>query len=186
MELDFDQYTAQQFCDHPACHYYSKTGEDHRRTHSRQPQHVDGHSCKNIWVMTTGPVFYHLKAPVSLVWEVVRLFSEGRGLRAVCRTTEGPPEAVGSWLLKAATHVHEVTLSLERARHVTQCQSEALWSYSLKKSPAPRRRTRARGLGRALAVCPRPASQWVDAYGASWATEQGRGRAMCPDDPKAQ
>src|SRR6478736_1768757 len=40
MELDFDQYKAQQFCDNPACQYYSKTGEDNIRTHSRQHQQV--------------------------------------------------------------------------------------------------------------------------------------------------
>jgi hypothetical protein len=31
MELDFDQYKAQQFCDNPECQYYRKTGEDNIR-----------------------------------------------------------------------------------------------------------------------------------------------------------
>src|SRR5438128_2745308 len=75
MELDFDQYKAQQFCDNPACQYYGKTGADNIRTHSRQHQQVYCNSCKNIWVITKGTFFYNLKAPVSLVLEVLRLLS---------------------------------------------------------------------------------------------------------------
>jgi transposase-like protein len=115
---------------------YSKTGEDNIRTHSRQHQQVYCNSCKNIWVITKGTFFYNLKAPVSLVLEVLRPLSEGMGLRAVCRTKEVTPDAVGSWLLKAAKHVHEVTIYLERAMHLTQCQIDEFWSYILKKSPA--------------------------------------------------
>src|SRR6266496_1434242 len=55
------------------------------------------------------------------------------GLRAVCRTKEVTPDAVGSCLLKAAKHVHEVTIYLERAMHLTQCQIDEFWSYILKK-----------------------------------------------------
>jgi hypothetical protein len=98
-------------------------------------------------VITKGTFFYNLKAPVPLVLEVLRLLSEGMGLRAVCRTKEVTPDAVGSWLLKAAKHVHEVTIYLERALHLTQCQIDEFWSYILKKSPAQRRRKRARGRG---------------------------------------
>src|SRR4030095_9778342 len=123
---------------------------------------------------------------VRLVLEVLRLLSEGMGLRAVCRTKEVTPDAVGSWLLKAAKHGHEVTIYLERALHVTQCQIDEFWSYILKKSPAQRRRKRARGLGRSLDVCQRPASQWVDSYGASWEPDPGRGGAICPGDQKEQ
>lgn len=135
MELDFDQYKAQQCCDNPACQYYSKTGEDNIRTHSRQHQQVYCNACKNIWVITKGTFFYNLKAPVSLVLEVLRLLSEGMGLRAVCRTKEVTPDAVGAWLLKAAKHVQEVTIYLERALHLTQCQIDEFWSYILKKKP---------------------------------------------------
>ena len=110
MELDFDQYTAQQCCDNLACQYDAQTGEDNMRTHSRQHPQGYGHACKNIWVMTNGTVFDHCKAPVLLVLEVLRLFSEGMGLRAVCRTTGVTPDAVGSWLLNAAAQVQAVTV----------------------------------------------------------------------------
>jgi hypothetical protein len=46
------------------------------------------------------------------------------------------PDAVGTWLLKAAKHVQEVTIYLEREMHLTQCQIDEFWSYILKKSPA--------------------------------------------------
>src|SRR5262249_32658441 len=129
-------------------------------------------------------IMSNLKAPVSLVLEVLRLLSAGVGVRAGCRTKSGTPDAGGSWLLKAAKHVQEVTIYLERALHLTQCQIDEFWSYILKKSPAQRRRTRARGRGRSLDVCQRPAAQWVDAYGASWETDPGRGCAICPGDQK--
>ena len=129
MELDFDKYKAQQCCDNPACQYYGKTGEDNIRTHSRQHQQVYCNACKDIWVITKGTFFCNLKAPVSLVLEVLRLLSEGMGLRAVCRIKEVTPDAVGTWLLKAAKHVQEVTIYLERALHLTQCQIDEFWSY---------------------------------------------------------
>ena len=46
MELDFDQYKVQQFCDNPECQYYGKTGADNIRTHSRRHQQVYCNSCK--------------------------------------------------------------------------------------------------------------------------------------------
>src|SRR5882724_2023208 len=122
MELDFDKYKAQQCCDNPACQYNGKMGEDNIRTHSRQHQQVYCNACNNIWVITKGTFLYNLKAPVALVLEVLRLLSEGMGLRAVCRTKGVTPDAVGAWLIKAAEHMHEVTVYLERAMHLTQCQ----------------------------------------------------------------
>jgi len=40
MELDFDKYKAQQFCDNAECQYYAQTGKDNIRTHSRQHHQV--------------------------------------------------------------------------------------------------------------------------------------------------
>jgi transposase-like protein len=147
MALDFDKYTAQQCCDNLECQYYAKTGEDTIRTHSRQHQQGYCNACKNIWVITKGPFFSNLKAPVLLVLEGLRLLSAGMGLRAVCRTKGVTPDAVGSWLLKAAEHVQEVTVYRARAMHLTQCQIEEFWSYILTKSPTQRRRKRTRGHG---------------------------------------
>ena len=153
MELDFDKYKAQQFCDNPACQYYAQTDKDNIRTHSRQHHQVYCNACKNIWVITTGTFFYNLKAPVALILEVLQLLSEGMGLRAVCRTKGVTPDAVGDWIFKAAKHMHEVTLYLERDMHLTQCQIDEFWSYILKKSPAQRRRKRTRRYGRSMDLC---------------------------------
>jgi transposase-like protein len=147
MDLDFDKYKAQQFCDNLDCPYHGKTGANNIRTHSHLHHQVDCHACKQIWVMTKGTFFYSLKAPVSLILEVLKLWSEGMGLRAVCRSKRVTPAAVSAWVQKAAQHVREVTVYLERDRHLTQCQIDAFWSYILKKSEPERRRMGSRGLG---------------------------------------
>ena len=43
------------------------------------------------------------------------------------------PDAVSAWVQKAAQHVREVTVYLERDIHLTQCQIDEFWSYILKK-----------------------------------------------------
>ena len=82
-----------------------------------------------------------------LILEVLKLLSEGMGLRAVCRSKRVPPDAVSAWVQKAAQHVREVSVYLEREMHLTQCQIDAFWSYILKKSAPERRRMGSRGRG---------------------------------------
>src|SRR3989442_983008 len=147
MDLDFDKYKAQQFCDNLDCSCYGKTDSDNIRTHSRLHHQVYCNACKQIWVITKGTFFYRLKAPVSLILEVLKLLSEGMGLRAVCRSKSVTPDAVSAWVQKAAKHVREVTVCLERDMHLTQCQIDEFWSYILKKSEPERRRIGSRGLG---------------------------------------
>ena len=134
MDLDFDKYKAQQFCDNLDCPYHGRTDLKNIRTHSRLHHHVYCNACKQIWVITKGTVFYCLKAPVSLLLEVLKLLSEGMGLRAVCRSKSVTPDAVSAWVQKAAKHVREVTGYLEREMHLTQCQIDEFWSYILKKN----------------------------------------------------
>src|SRR3989442_15389085 len=97
--------------------------------------------------LTKGPFFYSLKAPVSLILAVLKLLSEGMGLRAVCRSKSVTPDAVSAWVQKAAKHVRAVTVCLEREMHLTQGQIDEFWSYILKKSEPERRRIGSRGLG---------------------------------------
>lgn len=153
MELDFDKYKAQQFCDNADCAYYAKVGEDNIRTHSRLHHQVYCKACKQIWVITKGTFFYNLKAPVSLVLEVLKLLSEGMGIRAVSRSKGVTTDAISAWILKAAHHVNEVTVYLERNMHLTQCQIDEFWSYILKKNQSKRRRIESRGFGRQMDVC---------------------------------
>ena len=90
-------------------------------------------ACKQIWVITKGTFFYNLKAPVSLVLEVLKLLSEGMGLRAVCRSKGVTTDAASAWVLKAAEPVNEVTVYLERDMHLSQGQIDEFWSYIFKK-----------------------------------------------------
>ena len=148
MELDFDKYKVQQFCDNADCAYYAKVGEDNIRTHSRLHHQVYCKACKQIWVITKGTFFYNLKAPVSLVLEVLKLLSEGMGIRGVSRSKGVTTDAISAWILKASKHINEVTVYLERHMHLTQCQIDEFWSYILKKSESERRRMGSKGLGR--------------------------------------
>ena len=147
MDLDFEKYKTQPFCDHPGCEAYGKVGENHIRTHSRLHHQVYCNACKQIWVITKGTFFYNLKAPVSLILEVLKLLSEGMGLRAVSRSKGVTTDAISTWILKAADHMNEVTVYLERDMHLTQCQIDEFWSYILKKNESKRRRVRSSGLG---------------------------------------
>ncbi len=54
------------------------------------------------------------------------------GLRAVCRSKGVTTDAASAWVLKAAEHVNEVTVYLERDMHVSQCQIDEFWSYIFK------------------------------------------------------
>ncbi len=146
MELDFEKYKAQQFCDNLDCDSYGKIGENNIRTYSCLHHQVYCNACKQIWVITKGTFFYNLKAPVPLILEVLKLLSEGMGLRAVSRSKGVTTDAISAWVLKAANHVNEVTVHLERDMHLTQCQIDEFWSYILKKSKSERRRGGSRGL----------------------------------------
>lgn len=133
MDLDFDKYKAQQFCDNISCVEYGKISQNNIRTHSRFQHQVYCKACKQIWVITKDTFFYNLKSPVSLILEVLKLLSEGIGLRAVCRAKGVSHETVGAWVLKAANHMNEVTAYLETNMHLTQCQIDEFWSYIKKK-----------------------------------------------------
>jgi hypothetical protein len=54
----------------------------------------------------------------------------------VCRNKGVTPDAVGAWVQKAAKHVNEVTVYLERDMHLTQCQIDEFWSYYIFKKKA--------------------------------------------------
>jgi hypothetical protein len=84
-------------------------------------------------VITKGTFFYNLKAPISLILEILKLLSEGMGLRAVSRSKGVTTDAISTWVIKAANHVKEITIYLERDMHLTQCQIDEFWSYISKK-----------------------------------------------------
>lgn len=133
MELKFDKYKEQQFCDNPKCSHANKIGEGNIRTHSRKHRQVYCNQCGNIWTITKDTFFYHLKTPVKVVIEVLLLLSEGMGVNAVCRAKGVTADAISGWILKAGKHVREVTQYLEGGMHLTQCQIDEFWSFIYKK-----------------------------------------------------
>ena len=142
MELDFDKYKEQQFCDSIECEHYGQIGAGNIRTHSRKHRQVYCNQCGHIWTITKETFFYHLKTPVSVVVEVLLLLSEGMGVNAVCRTKGVTADAISSWILKAAKHVREVTQYLEQEIHLSQCQIDEFWSFILKKKQNLLRRSK--------------------------------------------
>ena len=63
----------------------------------------------------------------------LKLLSEGMGIRAVSRSKGVTTDAISAWVRKAADHINELTVCLERDMHLTQCQIDEFWSYILKK-----------------------------------------------------
>jgi len=141
MELDFEKYKAQQFCDNPECSAFGKIGEGNIRTQSRKNQQVYCNQCDNTWVITKGTFFYHLKTPARVVVEVLMLLAEGMGVNAVCRVKGVTADSMRTWLTKVSDHVQEISVYSRRETRLTQCQIDEFWSFILKKSQTQRRRT---------------------------------------------
>ena len=134
MELDFDKYKAQQFCDNRECSTFGKIGAGNIRTQSHKNQQVYCNQCNNTWVISKGTFFFHLKTPVRVVVEVLMLLSEGMGVNAVCRVKGVTADSIRVWLKKASAHVQEISVYLQKDMHLTQCQIDEFWSFLLKKS----------------------------------------------------
>jgi len=133
MQLDFDKYKEWQFCDNPNCECYGKIGVGNIKINSRAHRQVYCNKCHNIWVITKNTFFYGLKKPVAIILKVLKLLSEGMGLRAVCRSMNVTADAVLDWIVKVADHVEEVSAYLKRDMDLTQCQIDEFWSFILKK-----------------------------------------------------
>lgn len=141
VDLDFEKYKAQQFCDNSECSIFGKVGLGNIRTQSSKNKQVYCNQCDNHWVITKGTFFYHLKTPVKVVVEVLKLLAEGMGVNAVCRVKGVTADSMRSWLAKASDHVEEISAYLQKEMHLTQCQIDEFWSFILKKSQTERSRT---------------------------------------------
>ena len=134
MELDFEKYKAQQFCDNQECSVFGKVGAGNIRTQSCKNQQVYCNQCDNTWVITKGTFFYHLKTPVKVVIEVLMLLAEGVGVNAICRVKGVTADSIRSWLSKVSDHVEEISVYLQAEMSLTQCQIDEFWSFILKKN----------------------------------------------------
>ena len=64
---------------------------------------------------------------------VLKDLSEGKGQRAIQRTTGVSLETQKRWLLRAADHVAQISVYLEQDMHLERVQIDEFWSFILKK-----------------------------------------------------
>jgi hypothetical protein len=64
---------------------------------------------------------------------VLKDLREGKGQRAIQRTTGGGCETQKRWLLRAASHVDQISSYLERDMHLERIQIDEFWSFIFKK-----------------------------------------------------
>lgn len=138
MELDWEKYKQQQFCDNPSCEHFNQIGQGNIGWNSRKQHQVYCKTCRNIWVITKETFFFHLKTEVRLVLDCLLLLSEGTGVNAVCRLKGVSDYSLRSWIQKAAQHLNEVSFYLKEEMHLEQCQIDEFWAFILKKSQADR------------------------------------------------
>lgn len=133
MELDFEKYKEEQFCDNKKCEFYGMIGDGNVKIKSRKNQQVYCNRCKNSWVITKGTFFFHMKSSPKDALEVLFLLSEGMGMRAVCRAKGVTMDILQIWIVKAANHVNEVSSLLKEEMNLTGCQIDEFWSFIRKK-----------------------------------------------------
>lgn len=133
MELDFDRFKALQYCDNSFCDCFNKIGLGNICTLSSKNNQVYCNSCKNRWVITKDTFFYGLRSDKSLIIGVLKDLSEGKGHRAIQRTTGVGFETQKRWLLRAASHVDQISSYLERDMHLERIQIDEFWSFIFKK-----------------------------------------------------
>lgn len=100
---------------------------------SRKSRQVYCNGCKNRWVLTKDTFFYDLRSDKTLIISVLKDLSEGKGQRAIQRTTGVGLTTQKRWLLRAADHIVPVTEYLEKDMHLTRVQIDEFWSFIQKK-----------------------------------------------------
>lgn len=133
MELDFDKYKEEQFCDNKECPFYGMVGDGNIKVKSRTKRQIYCNSCKNSWVITKNTFFFHLKTPIKDVLETLLLISEGVGVRAISRIKGVAPDSIQDWVIKAADHTNEVSKMFKIKMKLKQCQIDEFWSFIRKK-----------------------------------------------------
>lgn len=144
MELDFDQYKEQQFCDNDKCAFFGEVGLGNIKIKSRPKNQVYCNRCKNTWVFTKGTFFFNLKTHPKDVLESLLLLSEGIGVRATHRVKGFTTDILRDWIIKAAAHANEISAYFKQDMKLTQCQIDEFWSFILKKKSAYQKMTKNR------------------------------------------
>ena len=133
MKIDFDKFKALQYCDNELCEYFSKIGLGNICTLSSKNNQVYCNGCNTRWVITKDTFFYDLRSDKFLIMSVLKDLSEGKGQRAIKRTTGVSLETQKRWLLRAADHVAQISVYLEQEMHLERIQIDEFWAFVLKK-----------------------------------------------------
>lgn len=130
-------------CNTASCKYHNQIGSGNICTLSSKNNRVYCNGCQNRWVITKDTFFYDLRTDIFLI-RVLRDLSEGKGQKAIERTTGVCLATQRRWLLRAVGHVSQISQYLERDMHLERIQIDEFWSFILKKresylSPAARK-----------------------------------------------
>lgn len=136
MEIDFNKYKALQYCDNSMCRYHNQIGIGNICTLSSKNNQVYCNGCKNRWVLTKNTFFYDLRNDIPLIIRVLKDLSEGKGQRAIERTTGVCLATQRRWVLRAAEHISQISEHLERDMGLERVQIDKFWSFILKKRAA--------------------------------------------------
>lgn len=140
MNLDFDKYKLLQYCTNESCKYYNQIGLGNICTLSSKNNQVYCNGCKSRWVITKDTFFYDLRSDKALIISVLKDLSEGKGQRAIERTTGVCLATQRRWLSRAANHVSQISDYLERDLHLDRVQIDEFWSFIFKKGESYLRR----------------------------------------------
>jgi transposase-like protein len=133
MELDFEQLKALQYCDNEQCPHLNQIGVGNICILSRKNNQVYCNACKNRWVLTKETFFFDLRTRPELIISVLKDLSEGKGQRAIQRTTGVNLTTQKRWLLRAAAHMIQISDYLEKDMRLDRVQIDEFWSFVLKK-----------------------------------------------------
>lgn len=133
MGVDFDKLKLLQYCDNQCCKYYKQIGLGNICILSRKNNQVYCNSCKSRWVLTKDTFFYDLRRDKSVIISVLKDLSEGKGQRAIQRTTGVSLSTQKRWILPAAAHGLPISAYLETNMRLERVQIEEFWRFILKK-----------------------------------------------------
>ncbi len=133
MKIDFNKYKALQYCDNESCKYHNQIGFGNICTLSSKNNQVYCNGCQNRWVLTKDTFFYDLRSDISLIIRVLKDLSEGKGQKAIERTTGVCLLTQRRWLLRAAAHISQISQYLETDMHLERVQIDEFWSFIFKK-----------------------------------------------------
>ena len=133
MNHDFDKYKLLQYCTNESCKFYNQIGSGNICTLSSKNNQVYCNGCKSRWVITKDTFFYDLRSDRTLIISVLKDLSEGKGQRAIERTTGVCLATQRRWLLRAADHVSQISEHLERDMHLDRVQIDEFWGFIFKK-----------------------------------------------------